>query len=119
MGPKPPRRRWRGRLCRARMSGMEVQDDTVIITISSRLAKTGKSTIARIIAEALGRYGLSTGVEDDTPPRIGQSKTESFTLHCDRIGTLIEREQSILIKVMAPPPPAAHPRGDGHEEPRR
>ena len=96
---------------------MNVQDDTVTITITSRLAKTGKSTIARIIAEALGKVGLSTGVED-TYVRRSEGITKNYAAagltvadltaaqlqdlmdHCDAIGVLADRNQSILIRVL-------------------
>ncbi len=78
---------------------MQVQDDTITITITSRLAKTGKSTVARIIAEALGKVGLSCGVED-TYVKRSEGITKDLMDHCDAIGVLADRNQSILIKVL-------------------
>ena len=78
---------------------MKVQDDTVTITITSRMAKTGKSTIARIIAEGLGRVGLTAGVEDACVRR-SEGITKDLMNHCDAIGVLCDRNQSILIKVI-------------------
>ena len=78
---------------------MQVQDDTVTITITSRLAKTGKSTVARIIAEALAKAGLSCGVED-TYVKRSESITKDLMDHCDAIGVLADRNQPILIKVL-------------------
>jgi hypothetical protein len=77
---------------------MKVQDDTVLITITSRMAKTGKSTVARIIMEALGKVGLTVGVEDTYVPQY-TGITDSIVRHADAIGVLADRRQSILIKV--------------------
>ena len=77
---------------------MNIQDDTITITITSRLAKTGKSTVARVIAEALAKVGLACGVEDE--PRRSKGITRDLMDHCDAIGALAERKQSILIKVL-------------------
>ena len=81
----------------------QVQDDTVVITITSRLAKTGKSTIARIIAEALGKVGLSCGVEDDIAPSPGQTPNELWMAHCERVAALVARQQSVIVKVKIRP----------------
>jgi adenylylsulfate kinase-like enzyme len=78
---------------------MQIQDDTVTITITSHLAKTGKSTIARVIAEALGKVGLAVGVED-TYVRRSEGITKDLMAHCDAVGVLADRNQSILIKVL-------------------
>ena len=75
-----------------------VADDTIVISIRSRLAKTGKSTVARIIAEALGKIGLSVGVEDQDR-RSPCSHTEDLVRHTDAIGVLVYRKQSLLIRV--------------------
>ena len=79
---------------------MEVQDDTVTITITSRLAKTGKSTIARIIAEALSSVGLSCGVEDDFAPQSGQTPNQLWMAHRERVEALGARQQSVLVRVI-------------------
>jgi uridine kinase len=82
------------------MASMQVQDDTIIISIRSQhgMAKTGKSTIARVIAEALGKVGLSVGIED-TYVKRSEGITKDLMDHCDAIGVLVDRGQSILIKV--------------------
>lgn len=86
------------------MLGMKVNEDTVVISIRSRLAKTGKSTIARIIAEALAKVGFSFGVEDtDAVPR-SMSITEDLIRHTDAIGALVDRRQSVIIRVSDRPP---------------
>ena len=89
----------------------EVADDTIIISIRSRLAKTGKSTVARIIAEALAKVGLSCGVED-TYVKRSESITKDLMDHCDAIGVLADRNQSLLIRVEEVGPAPGTPTGE-------